>query len=36
MKRVEIIITDWTWVVSLYYRGVIGYNSRGRILHLFL
>ena len=26
MKRVEIIITEWTWVVSLYYRGVIGYN----------
>ena len=26
MARVEIIITKWTWVVSLYYRGVIGYN----------
>ena len=26
MSRVEIIITKWTWVVSLYYRGVIGYN----------
>ena len=26
MTRVEIIITEWTWVVSLYYRGVIGYN----------
>ena len=28
MARVEIIITEWTWVVSatLYYRGVIGYN----------
>ena len=36
MKRVEIFITEWTWVVSLYHRGVIGYNSRGRILHLFL
>ena len=23
MTRVEIIITEWTWVVSLYYRGVI-------------
>ena len=23
---VEIIITEWTWVVSLYYRGVIAYN----------
>ena len=36
MARVEIIITECTWVVSLYYRGVISYNSRGRILHLFL
>ena len=26
MARVEIIITEWTLVVSLYYRGVIGYN----------
>ena len=26
MARVEIIITEWTSVVSLYYRGVIGYN----------
>ena len=26
MTRVEIIITEWTWVVSLYYRGAIGYN----------
>ena len=26
MSRVEIIITKWTWVVSLYYIGVIGYN----------
>ena len=26
MAKVEIIITEWTWVVSLYYRGVIGYN----------
>ena len=26
MARVEIIITEWTWVVSLYHRGVIGYN----------
>ena len=26
VTRVEIIITEWTWVVSLYYRGVIGYN----------
>ena len=27
MARVEKIITEWTWVVSLYYRGVIlGYN----------
>ena len=26
MARVEIIITEWTWVVSLYYRDVIGYN----------
>ena len=25
MTGVEIIITEWTWVVSLYYRGVIGY-----------
>ena len=25
MTRAEIIITEWTWVVSLYYRGVIGY-----------
>ena len=25
MARVEIIITEWTWVVSLCYRGVIGY-----------
>ena len=23
MSRVEIIITEWTWVVSLHYRGVI-------------
>ena len=28
MTRVEIIITEWTSVVSLYYRGVIGYNFR--------
>ena len=26
MTRVEIIITELTSVVSLYYRGVIGYN----------
>ena len=26
MTRVEIIITEWTWVVSLYFRGVAGYN----------
>ena len=26
MTRVEMIITEWTWVVSLYKRGVIGYN----------
>ena len=26
MPRVEIVITEWTWVVSLYYRGAIGYN----------
>ena len=26
MTRVEIMITELTWVVSLYYRGVIGYN----------
>ena len=26
MTRVEIIITEWTWVVPLYYRGVVGYN----------
>ena len=26
MTRVEIIITESTWVVSLYYRGVVGYN----------
>ena len=26
MTRVEIIITEWTWVVSLYCRGVIGYT----------
>ena len=26
MARVEIIITEWTWVVSLYYKGVIDYN----------
>ena len=26
MARVEIIITECIWVVSLYYRGVIGYN----------
>ena len=26
MTRVEVIITEWTWVVSLYYRGVIDYN----------
>ena len=26
MARVEIIITEWTWVVSFYYRCVIGYN----------
>ena len=25
MTWVEIIITEWTWVVSLYNRGVIGY-----------
>ena len=36
MARVEIISTEWTWVVSLYYRVVIGYKSHGRILHLFL
>ena len=36
MARVEIIITEWTWVVSLYYRGVIDIISGGRILHLFL
>ena len=26
MTRVEIIITEWTSVVSLYHRGVTGYN----------
>ena len=26
MARVQIIIHEWTWVVSLYYRGVISYN----------
>ena len=26
MTRVEIIITEWTWVVSMYYRGVVGDN----------
>ena len=26
MSRVEITITEWTCVVSLYYRGGIGYN----------
>ena len=26
MTRVEIIISEWTWVVSLYCRGVIDYN----------
>ena len=26
MARVEIIISEWTWVVPLYYRGAIGYN----------
>ena len=26
MTRVGIIITGWTWVVSLYYKGVKGYN----------
>ena len=26
MARVEISITEWAWVVSLYYRGVIVYN----------
>ena len=26
MTRVEIIITEWTCVFLLYYRGVIGYN----------
>ena len=26
MTRLEIMITELTWVVSLYYRGVIGYN----------
>ena len=30
MARVEIIITEWTLVVSLYYRGVIGYNFAWR------
>ena len=28
MARVDIIITEWTCVVSLYYRGVIGYILR--------
>ena len=27
MTRVELIITEWTWVVSLYYRGAIDYNA---------
>ena len=26
MTRVEIIITELTWVVSLYYTGVMGYT----------
>ena len=26
MARVEIIISEWTWLVSLYYRGVKCYN----------
>ena len=26
MAGVEITINELTWVVSLYYRGVIGYN----------
>ena len=32
MARVEIIITEWTWVVSLYDRGVIGYNFSWQIM----
>ena len=26
MTRVEITITEWTWVVALYFRGVVGYH----------
>ena len=37
MTMVEIIITELTWVVSLYYRGVIGYNfSRQNIAFISL
>ena len=36
MTRVEISITEWTWVVSLYYRGVIGYNFPPQNIALFL
>ena len=36
MIRVEISITGWTLVVSLYYRGVIGYNFPRQNIALFL
>ena len=37
VTMVEIIITELTWVVSLYYRGVIGYNfSRQNIAFISL
>ena len=36
MARVEIIISEWTWVVSLYYRGVIGYFSWQNIAFISL
>ena len=36
MTRVEKSITEWTWVVSLYYRGVIGYNFPRQNIALFL
>ena len=37
MSRVEIVITEWSLVVSLYYRGVICYNFSGQnIAFIFL
>ena len=35
MTRVEISITEWTWVVSLYYRGVICYNFPRQNIAIF-